>query len=354
MHTKASNHIRELVQAALTALRDSAGVEGRLLAEPDTTPGVHSDAVVELQMDGHPFRFFVMSKDVVDRHILLAQAKEHIDRWGKPGLLAANSLSPALAQRCRRLGLQFIDTAGNAHLRAPGLYVYVCGQKPIATNTVYGSSRGIGRPTALRIIFALLCHPELMGTTYRDIVDATGVALGAVGRTLDDLRQRGFITAQDATHGRRLLEPQRLLDEWVALYPTSLRPKLNPKRFRASTSDWWQDVQLPSETAWWGGDVAADRMLGTLKPATQTIYIAPPARAVFQKRLIAAYRLRPDPSGPVELLDAFWNFRPTEAAPDLVPAILTYADLMANLEPRSHEIARSIREEVIHFAHRPA
>jgi len=43
---------------------------------------------------------------------------------------------------------------------------------------------------------------------------------------------------------RRLLEPARLLDEWVTNFPIKLRPKLNPRRFRAPAPGWWQHARL--------------------------------------------------------------------------------------------------------------
>ncbi len=45
------------------------------------------------------------------------------------------------------------------------------------------------------MVFALLCRPELLNAPYREIVDAAGVALGAVGWVYFDLQARGYVAA---------------------------------------------------------------------------------------------------------------------------------------------------------------
>lgn len=197
------------------------------------------------------------------------------------------------------------------------------------------------------MIFALLANPELIHAPYREIVDAAGIALGAIGWVFKDLERRGIITRDDKTHGRRLLEPARLLDEWTANYPIKLRPKLNARRFHAPDPNWWQTVKPVELDGWWSGEIAADRMTGILKAATQTLYIAPDAAQRSLQTLVTRHRLRPDPQGPIEILDAFWNTPRSERRPDLAPPVLVYADLMASLDSRNLAVAKMIREQEI-------
>jgi hypothetical protein len=60
-------------------------------------------------------------------------------------------------------------------------------------------------------------------------VTATGVALGMAGADMKDLKARGFFNLETHPHIRKLLDPKRMLEEWVTHYPITLRPK----RFRA-------------------------------------------------------------------------------------------------------------------------
>jgi hypothetical protein len=157
---------------------------------------------------------------------------------------------------------------------------------------------------------------------------------------LEGLVERGHLTPE-GTPERRLLAPQRLAEEWVLLYPVRLRPKLVVGRFTAPDPGWWQAARIDPRRAVWGGEVAADRLTGRLKPGRQTLYVWGPP-----DEILLTNRLRPDERGDVEILEAFW--RPAEKGgtdtADVAPPLLVYADLMATGDPRNVEVARLVRE----------
>ena len=345
---------RKLLEDALAALRCATGLTAAVVArQPRIPQGVRPDAAIEIAGHGKRLRFFVEIK-AVDRAIALATAKQQLEPFGRHGVLVTPYLTAELANHCRtKLDLQFIDTAGNAYLRAPGLYVFIRGERPRGPATIAMGTRGGGTATALRVVFALLCKPELLNVPYREIVAVAGVALGAVGWVFFDLQGRGYVMGGKRAHNRRLLEPGRLIEEWVTNYPIKLRPKLNQRRFRALDPTWWQKTRL-TDGALWGGEVAANRLTGYLKPATCTIYIDPATKLKGVARLVREHRLRADPEGEVEILDTFWNFPADPRQPELVPPLLVYADLVTTLDPRNLEIAKRIREEHIEHALRRA
>ncbi len=333
------------LEDALAALAKTTGIQARLIARVPLAAAQHRpDAVVELEQQGHHFTFHAEIKNI-DRVTALGAVKEKITADEGKGLLIAPYLTPELANHCRQIELPFIDTAGNAYLQAPGLFVFVKGERRPEQLTTMGTGGG-GTATALRMVFALLCRPELLNAPYREIVDAAGVALGAVGWVHFDLQARRYVTAGKKKGNRRLLEPQRLFDEWVTNYPIKLRPKLNPRRFRAPNADWWKTAQLQKGT-YWGGEVAADRLTHHLKPAAFTVYIEPGQARENLAALVGTRRLRADPTGDVEVLDTFWTFPGDATQPDLVPPVLIYADLIATQDTRNLEIARLIRERFI-------
>jgi hypothetical protein len=344
----------KLLEDALAALRRATGLKATVVArEPRAREGARPDAAIEILADGRRFRFLAEIK-AVDRAVALATAKHQLERFGRRGVLVAPYVTAELANHCReKLDLHFIDTVGNAYLRAAGLYVFIRGERPLGPAVAAMGARGGGTATALRVVFALLCRPELLNATYREIVAAAGVALGTIGWVFFDLQHRGYVTGGKRTHKRRLLEPARLLEEWATNFPIKLRPKLNQQRFRAPDPDWWQKTRL-TDRAFWGGEVAADRLTGHLKPATQTIYIDPGTRREELARLVREHHLRADPTGEIEILDMFWNFPPGVTRPNLVPPLLVYADLVATLDPRNLEIAARIREKHIEDAFRRA
>lgn len=344
----------ETLEKAIEGLRRTTGLRAELgTVVPRRTPGPRPDAVLEIQEGGKRFQFFAEVK-AIDRAVALAAVKHRLEPHGRKGVLVAPYLTAALARHCReQLNLQFIDTAGNAYLRVPGLHVFVQGERP-PEPAMPGADRPVrgGTATALRAAFVLLCRPELLNAPYREIAAAAGIGLGTVGWAFFDLERRGYLTAARQRRNRRLLEPIRLLDEWVTTFPIRLRPKLNPRRFRAPDLGWWQ-APLPGG-ARWGGEVAAAKLTGHLKPATATVYVERATGREALAALVREHRLRADPQGNVELLDTFWILPPQDGPPDVVPPLLVYADLIATLDPRNLEIARRIRERHIEHALRRA
>jgi hypothetical protein len=343
-----------ILEQALAAFTRATGLHATIVAkEPKAGAGPCADAVIEVEGPGKRLELVAEIK-VVDREITLAAAKQQLGAFGKPGVLVTPYLTAELATRCReKLDLQFMDTAGNVYLRAPGLYVCIRGQRPPGGVGRAVGTRGGGTATALRVVFTLLCRPELLNAPYRDIVRAAGVALGAVGWVFVDLHGRGYVLGGQRTRDRRLVDPGRLLDEWVTNYPIKLRPRLNPRRFRVADPRWWQKTRLP-EGAFWGGEVAATKLTEYLNPAAYTVYIDPARRREGVGQLVRRHQLRADPEGQLEILDTFWNFPGAENQPDLVPPLLVYADLLGTLDPRNLEIAKRVREEHLNHALRPA
>jgi hypothetical protein len=337
-----------LLTEALAALLSNTGLSGHVLAtEVSLDQHYTADALVEFKTKAGRHQYIAECKSSADRKSLLTQVKSQLTDISQPGLLIAPYVSREMANFCRELNLQFIDTHGNAYLDIPGMYVYVKGEKSPTGRLTPRLERGTTNPTASRIIFTLLCQPKMVQASYREIVESAGVSLGAIGKTFDDLKRRGLLTGGDKTYDRRLLEPVRLLDEWVINYPTVLRPKLDSRRFSAPDPTWWKSVRLDNLGAVWGGEVAAARITKYLKPATQTLYVDPNNRSNCMKYLIGTRRFKPDPYGSIEILEKFWNFPDDSTHYDIAPPILTYADLIATLDPRNIEVAKMIRENEI-------
>jgi len=333
-----------VLHAALAALRRTTGLDARVLDQELPIPARRADAVLEIAAGRRRHRFIAEVK-TVDRFETPAQVKRQLAGLGAAPMLVAPYVTNEIARRCRDLGLAFIDTAGNAYLDGRGLLVWVAGQKRLA-ELRQRRFRAL-KPAGLRITFAVLCHPELIGTNYREMARAADVALGTVGPAIEDLKERGFLRGTGGA-ARRILDPRRLLEEWVTHYHTTLRPKLHPRRFDADT-DSLAKADLESYGAYWGGEVAADKLTHALKPATFTIYAGEPLAG-----LVAGQRLRARAGGPVEILDVFWYFAPEPGHPDVAPPLLAYADLLATRDGRNIEAANLVYERFIEPAFRRA
>jgi hypothetical protein len=337
----------ELIETAIQALQRTTGLATQIVRLEQANTVHHDrhqgfDAVIEIEAQGRKHKFAVEAK-LGMRAELLTQIKALWPNEQQTRLLiVAPYVTTYLAEKCRELQLPFLDTAGNAYLEDDDLFVYVTGQKkPIdmappqtnRTNTAAG----------LRVLFALLCRPQLLNAPYRELATTAKVALGTIGPVIKDLETRKLIaTFGTALPKRRLLDAKALLQEWVAFYPAILRPRLQPRRFRAPNHDWAQQTDLTRFDAYWGGEVAADRLTHYLKPEMLTIYTLH-----NRTKLIADFRLRADVNGDVEILDAFWDHNLTTGTHDVVPPILAYADLMTTTNARNLEAAKVIYEQHI-------
>jgi len=93
------------------------------------------------------------------------------------GLLVAHYINPLMAEHLRGMDIWFIDTAGNAYIKAPPVYVYIKGNKPSETQKVQPTNRAF-TPIGLKIVYALLCQPKLVNAPYREMAQTTKAALG--------------------------------------------------------------------------------------------------------------------------------------------------------------------------------
>ena len=176
-----------------------------------------------------------------------------------------------MAEELRQNGIEFIDTAGNMFIDQPPVYIFVKGNKVterIGPATVKRAFKGAG----LKMIYAFLCDHGLAGRTYREIVAATGVALGTVDRVMRELKEFGYII-DFGKQGFKVVRKEDLFQRWVTAYPEQLRPKQLLGRYRGDPG-WWEQKRLDPSRAQWGGEVAATKMTGYLKPEMITLYTA--------------------------------------------------------------------------------
>lgn len=111
-----------ILDDALAALTRTTGLTAAIVTrEPKRATGARPDATIQIEANGRRYRFLAEIK-AVDRAVALATAKHQLEPHGDKGVLVTPYLTAELANHCRNeLDLHFIDTAGNAYLRAPGL-----------------------------------------------------------------------------------------------------------------------------------------------------------------------------------------------------------------------------------------
>lgn len=234
----------------------------------------------------------------------------------------------------------FLDLAGRASLRAPGLVVELSGTAAPRATTSPPSPRAPFTRAGLPVTLALLdAHGQHRIPTQRELADAAGVSIGTVNRVLRGLRDR---TPALLGSDGRLLHPELLEDEWVMAY-AALQPRAWPEEHFTSTS-WGTprdvlDAQLPPGVAL-GSELAAAAGGASIRPTTALIHVPGAQRG----EVLRAGRLRSDANGSIRLRPAPWVARNgPEDAP--LPRALLRADLLLEDDPRTDAIARELRGE---------
>ena len=184
-------------------------------------------------------------------------------------ILVTEYVTPPMADLMKTIGLFFMDTAGNAYLNKPPLYVFIKGNKAPEQMKAVPTKR-LFKPAGLKVVFALLNLPEMANLPYRRIAAMTDVALGR-STGFSGIKDMGFLIEM-GRRKRKLTNQLTLLKRWVEVYPDQLRPKLVIDRFRADDFNWWKDVDITEYGACWGGEVAAAKVTKQLKPEKGIIY----------------------------------------------------------------------------------
>jgi hypothetical protein len=297
----------------------------------------HADTRLCLRWSGGRALYRVEAKRGL-RPSTLGAVALRLKELGPDALLVTDHVSPPLAERLRDLGIQFIDTAGNAFLTRPALLILVKGERPPERLHSSGPSRAF-KASGLRVLFALLSVPGLAGQPYRAIADQAGVAHGTVGWVMAELTQLGFLA--EIGGQRRLLQPERLRRQWVEAYARTLRPKLLLRIFQAPSIRWWHELDFAQDGLVLGGEAAAARITGIIEPQMVTLY----GTKAASLRFMTKQPMRSAPDGNVEILSKFWGFE--QAPPELAPPLLIYADLLATGDARCLEAAQAMEGRLL-------
>ena len=242
---------RELLEAAVETVAGAVGIE----IQVDWRAEVLGEPIVRLQTHGYTMELRAEVKDTLNPVVVAQVAEmfaEHPARW----VLVTRYVTAAMARKLRELGIQFMDTAGNAYLNADGIHIYVQGEPLPERWKIRREPTALLGVAGLKVVFVLLCDPVLVSIPVRDIAGRAGVAVGTVAGTLKDLRNRGFLVDRPGAN-RRLVRLQDLLYLWTAAYAERLRPRTLYGRFTSRDPGFPDRVRLERFGAMWGGETAA-------------------------------------------------------------------------------------------------
>ncbi|WGS48116.1 type IV toxin-antitoxin system AbiEi family antitoxin [Paraburkholderia sp. D15] len=339
-----------ILQAAAEAFSATTGISVKILRPPARS---HYAAKFEFRIaTGKKWSRAVLPVENIDRFATLAAISATAQiRPDQPFVMVSTHLSPAMLRHCRELGLEALDTSGNAILAHDGNLIMISGEKRVDMASRSKDRAWTGK--GMQVVLSLLREPELVNDGQRAIAQRAGVSLGTAQSTFRDLFERGDIVRRKS--GYVLADPGRLLDEWAALYPSRLRSQLLINRYRAADPIWWRAIDPSNEQCQFGGEVAASLLTGYLKPTTVTLY----CQHEMPRQWLIDARLRIDRTGEVEVLQSplppiaspspLQSGKTTGMPLTIAPVVLVYADLIATGDTRNLETARILREQYLDY-----
>lgn len=252
--------------------------------------------------------------------------------------------TPKMLEVAKLPDINILDCAGNCNIQYQlkngniALMIANKGEKPVEDTTA--KAYPIFLEKGLKVIFYLLLDKKNVGRPYREIMDATGVAIGTVKNIIDGMIYQQFVRVEN--NKRFLTNTDRLLMLWATNYGQNLKPKLLQTRFAFRNEENrrnWENLILPDGMVW-GGETAAAHTDGFITPGEFTIYTDAPAATLMKTGAVI-----PDTDGEITVYQKFW----TGADVKTVPAVLIYADLMDTANGRCIEAAQKIKENELKY-----
>jgi hypothetical protein len=270
---------------------------------------------------------------------------DKIKQLPKPHILICRYIPMPLKNRLKSGGVNYLETAGNCFIHFKTLFIFINDQKVTPEREINKSK--LWKPAGVKFVFAILNQPELLNASYRTIADNAKVALGTVGKLLEELEKENFVKQGNRNGGKFLFlyRLDELVAKWTTIYNTALRPKLVLGKFRVIGGALLKDDPLPPGILW-GGEMAGAKLTEYLKPERQALYVSIP-----KVEAMKALKIVPDENGNIELVTVFWNEQLTNN-PDfyekqIVPPTIVYADLLNSHDSRNHETAERIKNKYL-------
>src|SRR4030042_3723946 len=213
----------KIFHLAIEAFRKNvpAQAEIEILAqEPAREIGFLPDRRIKMIIQGKALDYYAEIKTTITKpqKLFLLMDKEKLNY---PLLLVTKYVNAQMAEQFRLDGIEFIDTAGNAFIKQPPIYIFIKGNKPPEDVRKVPLKRAF-KPAGLKIIYAFLCTPGFENKAYRELAAATDVALGTVGWIMKELKDIGFLLDM-GKRGNKLTERENLFQRWVTAYSAVAR-----------------------------------------------------------------------------------------------------------------------------------
>lgn len=329
-----------IIEKAIERLHELTGIEVQLKPEGDhknlvdgiinigKKPGIDLNAEVKNEI----------------RNAQIPALIKQMNKYQGKFILVSRYIPGPVKDHLKNERVNYLETSGNCFISINQLFVYINDQK-VTPQRETGKSV-LWNAAGLRFVFALLQNPDILNQPYREIAISARVALGTVGKLIENLKKENFLK-EGKRNGEAILFLERkeeLLNRWTTLYNTTLRPKQIIGRFKSVGNAPANDLILPAGTLW-GGEPAGARLTKFLTPEKFTLYTS-----LEKMQVMKMLKLAPDPNGSIELLNIFWNSKihindKNLNEMQIVPPVIVYADLLGTYDSRNYETAERIKNK---------
>ncbi len=330
----------QYLEPYLTRLRTFPFVEGAAVARAEARMGnLRADAILRLRTTRGVHELFLeikrthLTRAVVDGLLARVRPNER-RRW----ILLAPYVGAGIGEYLRENGMNYLDVAGNCFLATDEEHFALIEGKRLERRGP--RERGV-RAAGHQVLFAILAKPDLLNARVRVLADAAGVGKTAAAEMLTRLQAEGLVGADQK--GRRLLQPQFVLDRWLAGYTAVVRPRLLVGRFSTNDPDPGAlehriEAELGDRVAWaWGGGAAAMRLTRHYRGEETILHLGEPLPQIGRE-----LKAIPSGDGPLIVLGVPGRVAFEGVVPRTVHPLLVYTELLA----AGHERAREAAEDV--------
>src|SRR5690554_355159 len=254
-----------------------------------------------------------------------------------------NRVTPLQSKQLTAAGVNYLDLAGNAHITATGLYIFIHGQRAShqtkPTSTTQLQSGKAFQASGLKVIYLLLNTPNAQQLSFREIAQLANVSLGSVSAVINDLSAHHFI--DKAT--RQILNRPTLIERWAQTYPYQLRNKLMLGRFTSNNPNLYEQLQEGCGYQL-SGELAAQQKYNYLTAKHAIIYADDLGfNNLKQHGRLRKLKEQEQPEITIDVFNPFWSMQPNSL---FAPELIIYSDLISSNEPRNIEVAQRIYHDL--------
>ncbi len=320
----------KIVYTALENLRKHTGIEGWYYVNFKD----YLDGEVRLLFNNGEERFTIEVKREIRTH-QLEQIRQLAVRY-KDLLLIADIIFPKIKEELRKMGVGYLDAAGNIFVQTDKNHVWIEGHKIEKTEAIKVNRAFTA--TGLKAVYLFLIDENMVNQPQRTIANEAGIALGNINYVINGLKEHGFLIEK----GRKqfqIINKKQLLERWMEAFEEKLKPTLHIGNFRFTKSNDennWKEITLKPNETYWGGEPAGKIITNYLVPEIFTLFTDE-----TRNNLIKNYRLVPENTGNIKAYKKFWKGQATFNE-TVVHPLLAYADLMNTGNSRCMETAKMI------------